>query len=345
MQYKQLGDSKLQVSEICLGTMTFGEQNSMSEAHTFLDYAVSSGVNFIDTAEMYPVPTRAETQGRTEEYIGHWLKRQQRDKLILTTKIAGPGRKVKWIRGGPQAIDRANIEQALNDSLRRLQTDYIDLYVLHWPDRYVPMFGRTTYDPAEERRTVPILEQLQALDAVIKAGKVRYIGVSNETPWGLMEFVKTAEQHGLPKVAALLNSYCLANRTAETGLVEVLRHENVGLVGHSPLGFGVLTGKYLNGSPPGARLTLYPEAGSRYRKPLVNEATAAYAVLAKQHGMLPSTLALAFARTRWFMSSVVIGITSLEQLQSNLNSINVTLDPDVLKAIDAIHKRCPNPAP
>ena len=344
MHYKTLGNSNLHVSEICLGTMTFGQQNSMAQAHQLLDYAFSHGVNFIDSAEMYPVPTREETQGLTEEYTGHWLKKQPRDRIILASKISGPGRRVKWIRGGPKAIDRANVEQAVNAGLTRLQTDYIDLYQLHWPDRYAPIFGQTFYDPAKERPTVPIAEQLAALGDMIKAGKIRHIGLSNETPWGVAEFVKVAETGGLPKVVSIQNPYSLINRLFEIGLAEVCRHENVGLLAYSPMAFGVLSGKYLRADPPDARLTLFKDFGHRYRKQNVNEAVAAYAELARKINLNPSVLALAFARSRWFTTSIVSGATNLEQLKENLSSGDVDLDQETFDAINAIHARCPNPA-
>ncbi len=344
MHYKKLGDSDLQVSEICLGTMTYGEQNSMAQAHQLLDYALAHGVNFIDTAEMYPVPTREETQGLTEEYIGHWLKKQRRDRIILATKIAGPGRRVKWIRGGPKAIDRANIEQAVDTSLKRLQTEYIDLYQIHWPDRYVPIFGQTFYDPSKERPTVPISEQLAALSDMIKAGKIRHIGLCNETPWGIAEFVKAAESNGLPKIVSIQNPYNFLNRLFEIGLAEMCRRENIGLMAYAPMASGVLSGKYLRGDPPNARLTLFKDGGQRYRKQHVHEAVSAYAALAEKLNLQPSTLALAFARGRWFMTSIISGATTLEQLKENLASADVVLDEDTLDAINAIHARYSNPA-
>jgi aryl-alcohol dehydrogenase (NADP+) len=324
--------------------MTFGQQNSMTQAHELLDYAFSQGVNFIDCAEMYPVPTRAETHGLTEEYVGHWLKKQRRGQIVLATKISGPGRRVKWIRGGPKAIDRANVEQAVAASLKRLQTDYIDLYQLHWPDRYTPIFGQTFYDPAKERPTVPIAEQLAALADMIKAGKIRYIGLSNETPWGVAEFVKLAEASDLPKVVSIQNAYNLLNRVFEMGLAEVCRHENVGLLAYSPMAFGVLSGKYLRGDPANARLTLFPDFGHRYRKQNVTEAVAAYRELARKINLPPSVLALAFARSRWFTTSVISGAVTVQQLKENLSSVDVNLDPETLDAVNAIHARCPNPA-
>ena len=344
MEYRKLGDSDLHISALSLGTMTFGEQNTEAEAHAQLDYAVSRGVNFIDTAEMYPVAPRAETVHRTENYIGSWLKRQQRDKLVVATKIAGPARGFAWIRNGPR-ITREQIHAAIDGSLKRLQTDYVDLYQIHWPDRYVPMFGGASYDVAQERDSVPIAEQLQALGELVRAGKVRHIGLSNETPWGVTEFVRCAEQLGLPKIVSIQNAYHLMNRTFESGLAEVCSHANVGLLAYSPLAFGHLTGKYLADPQELGRITLFPNFGQRYNKPNVPAATKEYLRIAQQHGMSPATLALAFARTRWFASSVILGATSLEQLKENLDSAEVMLSQEVLEQIEAVHKQHPNPAP
>ncbi len=344
MEYRKLGDSDLRISALSLGTMTFGEQNSEAEAHAQLDYAVSRGVNFIDTAEMYPVAPRAETVHRTESYIGNWLKHQQRDKLIVATKIAGPARGFGWIRGGPR-ITREQVHAAIDASLRRLQTDYVDLYQIHWPDRYVPMFGGVSYDVAQERDSVPICEQLQALGELVKAGKVRHIGLSNETPWGVTEFVRCAERLGLPKIASIQNAYHLMNRTFESGLAEVCRHANVGLLAYSPLAFGHLSGKYLADPDAKGRITLFPNFGQRYNKPNVPAATKEYVRIAREHGMSPATLALAFARTRWFATSVILGATSLEQLKENLDSAEVMLSQEVLEQIETVHRLYPNPAP
>jgi aryl-alcohol dehydrogenase-like predicted oxidoreductase len=345
VRYNKLGESELEVSEICLGTMTWGEQNSEAQAHEQLDYAVSRGVNFVDAAEMYPVPPRAETQGLTEAFLGSWLKRQPRNKLIVATKITAPGRGFGWVRGGPKAIDRTSVRDAVDQSLKRLQTDHIDLYQIHWPDRYVPSFGTWAYDPAQERSTVPIETQLEALDDVVKAGKVRYIGVSNETPWGVCEFVSVARRRGLPRIASIQNAYNLLNRTFEMGLSEVHRHLNVPLLAYSPLAFGHLSGKYLGGAQPaGARLTRFPAFGQRYDKVNVPEAVVAYAGLARRAGISPVRLALAFVRGRWFNASTIIGATTLPQLGEILDGAAVTLDGDTLAAIEQIHNRYPNPA-
>lgn len=343
MNYTRLGSSDLTVSEIALGTMTFGEQNSAADAAQQLDYAVSRGVNFIDVAEMYPVPPRAETQGLTEEYVGRWLKRQSRDKLILASKITGPARGFGWIRGGPRVTPQ-QIKAAIDTSLQRLQTDYLDLYQIHWPDRNVPMFGQSAYDVSAERDTTPIVEQLGAFADLIQAGKIRHVGLSNETPWGVSAFVRAADDAGLPRVASIQNAYNLLNRVFEFGLSETCHREHVGLLAYSPLAFGALTGKYLDDTGSG-RLTLFPGFGQRYNKPNVPEAVAAYAALAKQHKLHPATLALAFVRSRWFVTSTIIGATSMAQLQQNLDSVEVKLSTEVLEQIQAIHLRYPNPAP
>ncbi len=344
MQLKPLGMSDLQVSALSLGTMTFGEQNNETDAHAQLDLAIAHGVNFIDTAEMYPVPPRAETQGRTESYVGSWLKRQQRDKLIIATKITGPSRGFSWIRGGPR-INRQQIEAAINGSLKRLQTDYVDLYQIHWPDRYVPMFGATSYDLRQEHEAVPIAEQLAALADLVKAGKVRYIGLSNETPWGVSEFVSCAEKFGLPKIISIQNAYHLMNRSFEMGLAEVCQHNKIGLLAYSPLAFGHLSGKYLADPQAKGRISLFPSFGQRYAKPNVPPASQAYLHIAQQAGLSLTQMALAFARTRWFTSSVILGATNLQQLQENLTSTELVLSTDVLEQIEAVHKLYPNPAP
>jgi aryl-alcohol dehydrogenase (NADP+) len=346
MKYNQLGESDLKVSEICLGTMTYGQQNSIEEAHQQLDYAVAQGINFIDTAEMYPVPPRGETQGKTEAYIGEWLKKQQRDRLIIATKIAGPGRPFKWLRGGNIKIDSNNIKQAVDDSLKRLQTDYIDLYQIHWPERYVPTFGQTEYKPDFEREAISIAEQLEAFADVIKAGKIRYLGLSNETPWGVSEFVHIAKQQGLPKVISIQNAYNLLNRVFDSALAEVSRYTNVGLLAYSPLGFGLLSGKYTDDKKPeNTRLSLFQGFGQRYLKPNVKEAVAAYVEIAKKYNLNPTQLALAFVNNRWFVSSTIIGATSLQQLQENIDSVNVILNQEILTELGAVHTRYPNPAP
>ncbi len=344
MEYRQLGCSDLNVSTLCLGTMTFGEQNSEQEAHQQLDLAISHGVNFIDTAEMYPVAPRAETQGKTELYIGTWLKNQQRDKLIVASKITGPARGFSWIRNGPR-INRTHLNAAIDTSLQRLQTDYLDLYQIHWPDRYVPMFGETSYDRTQEHETVAISEQLLALADLIRAGKIRHIGLSNETPWGVAEFVRCAEQLNLPKIVSIQNAYHLMNRTFENGLAEVCHHADVGLLAYSPLAFGHLTGKYLADPQARGRVNLFAGFGQRYQKVGVPEASLAYVRIAQEYGLNPGQMALAYARTRWFCTSVILGATTLTQLKDNLDSHTIELSADVIEQIENVHRRQPNPTP
>ncbi len=343
MKYTKLGNSDLQVSEIALGTMTFGQQNTLADACTQLDYALAQGVNFIDTAEMYPVPAKAETQGRTEEYVGQWLRKQARDKVIIGTKVAGPARGMAWIRNGPQSLDRANILSAVEGSLKRLQTDYIDLYQIHWPARNVPMFGKSSYQPEFERPATSVEEQLTVLTELVQSGKVRHIGVSNETPWGVAEFLKVAERSGLQRIVSIQNPCNLLNRTFETGLHEMCYREQISLLAYSPLAFGLLSGKYVKNPAAQGRMTLYPDFGQRYHKPNVPAAVAAYAQLAEQHGLSTAQMALAFLRSRTFVASTIIGATTMMQLQENLNSIE--LDNEMLKSIEAIHLRYTNPAP
>jgi aryl-alcohol dehydrogenase-like predicted oxidoreductase len=345
MKTRQLGDSTLHVSEICLGTMTFGVQNNEAESHSQLDRAVAAGVNFIDTAEMYAVPPTAESYGKTEQIVGNWLLRQARDKVILATKASGPGRPLNWIRGGPSGFDRANLRAAVEGSLKRLRTDYIDLYQLHWPARNQPMFGQWQYDPAQERASTPIRETLEALAELVREGKIRYAGLSNEHPWGVMEFVRLSREHNLPRVASLQNAYHLMNRVFESGLAEVCHREKVSLLPYSPLAFGTLSGKYLADPQTRGRVTLFAGFGQRYAKPNVQPAVAAYAELARQNGLTPAQLALAFVYSRWFVASTIIGATTMAQLEENLGAVELKLSPDVLDTIDEVHLRYTNPAP
>lgn len=350
MQYNQLGNSELLVSEICLGTMTYGQQNSIAEAHQQLDYAIAQGINFIDTAEMYPVPPNAQTQGTTEQYLGEWLAqpqiKAQRDKLIIATKIIGTGRNYKWLRDDAiAALSRKNVLQAVEDSLKRLQIDYIDLYQIHWPDRNVPMFGQVEFNPAQEREMVSLHEQLETFADLIKAGKIRYVGVSNETAWGICEFSHLAKIHNLPQIISIQNAYNLVNRTFEINLAEACYRENVGLLAYSPLAFGRLSGKYLQTTPPNSRMALFPNFGQRYYKTNVNLAIADYVAIAQQYALSPVQLALAFVRSRWFVSSTIIGATQMEQLQENIDSAKVQLSAEILTAIEEVHYRYFNPAP
>ncbi|CAD5951934.1 Protein tas [Planktothrix tepida] len=343
MKYNKLGDSDLQVSEICLGTMTYGQQNTREEAEKLLDYAVSQGVNFIDTSETYPFPNKAEKLGITEEYIGEWLIHQRRDSLIIATKVAGVT-PLTWIRNGQNRIDSANVTEAVESSLRRLQTDYIDLYQIHWPDRYVPLFGDGDYDPKRERETIPITEQLEVFADLIQAGKIRYLGVSNETPWGVCEFCHIARQLNLPKIVSIQNGFSLMNRIFHIHLAEACRFNQVGLLAYNPLAFGFLTGKYLSGIPKDSRLDLFGGMYSRYDQNNIAAAAQSYADLAQQNGITPAQLALAYVRSRWFVTSTIVGATKIEQLQENLASVTVELDETILTEIDAIHRRYPNPA-
>ena len=345
MDYRRLGKSDLNISAVCLGTMTFGEQNTEAQAHAQLDFAFSQGVNFIDTAELYPVPTRAETYGRTEAFVGTWLRKQAREKVILATKIAGPSRGLPWIRGGAKAFDRSNIRAALDASLQRLGTDYVDLYQLHWPERNTPMFGGYLFNPAQEHETTAIRTQLDALADVVREGKVRYIGLSNEHPWGVMEFLRLANEHGLPRVVSIQNSYSLLNRVFDYSLAEIAYREQVGLLAYSPLAFGYLSGKYHDDKKAPGRVNLFPEFGQRYTKPNVAPAVAAYVRIARKHGLSPTQLALAFMYHRGCVTSTIIGATTLEQLSENLAAWNTVLSAQALADIEAIHLQFTNPAP
>ncbi len=346
MQKTTLGLSGLQVSKICLGTMTFGEQNTEAEAHSQLDYALERGINFIDTAELYPVMPRAATQGATERHIGSWLKRSgQRERVVLASKIAGPNPHLHWIRGGHSNFDPANIRAAVEASLSRLQTDHIDLYQLHWPSRNVPIFGASVFNPQAERPSVAVEDTLAVLGQLIDAGKIGHIGLSNESSWGVCEFVKQAEQKGLPRIATIQNLYNLTARHYETSLLdETCFRAQVGLLAYSPLAFGQLSGKYLDNPQAHGRLTIFPPNWSpRYLRPGVLAAVARYAALARAHGLTPTQLALAWCYSRWFVAATIIGATSLAQLKENIDAYDVVLAPEVVAEIDAIHASLPNP--
>ncbi|MAC47238.1 NADP(H)-dependent aldo-keto reductase [Oceanospirillum beijerinckii] len=345
MRYQTLANTDLNISKLCLGTMTWGEQNTEQQAHQQLDYALDQGINFIDTAEMYPVPPQGDTQGTTECHIGSWFKsRNNRDKVILATKVAGPGDWLGYLRGGPR-LNREHIQQAVDASLKRLQTDYIDLYQLHWPDRHTNYFGQLSYSHNKEEVATPLLETLEALNEQVKAGKIRHVGVSNETPWGVMKYLQLAEAHNLPRMVSIQNPYSLLNRTFEIGLAEIAHRENIPLLAYSPLGFGVLSGKYLGGAwPEHARLTLYKRF-QRYTSEKADIATQAYVDLAREHQLDPAQMALAFVNERSFMASNIIGATTMEQLASNIASIELTLSDEVIAGIEAIHQQMPNPCP
>ncbi len=352
MERVSLGRSDLSVSRVCLGTMTFGEQVDETSAHGLLDHAVARGVNFIDTAEMYAVPARRETYGATERIIGNWLASRPgvRDKVVLATKVAGPARNMGWIRNGSANLTPAEIAQACDDSLVRLRTDHIDLYQIHWPNRNVPMFGTLYLDPARDREATSIHEQLAALAALVQAGKVRHIGLSNETPWGVSEFIRLAEQHGLPRVASVQNPYALVNRSLDNGLDETLHRHGVSLLAYSPLGFGALTGKYdevgfdTPGQRPG-RLALFDSMKlQRWARPEALQAARRYNALARAHGLTPTRMALAFCYTNWRVASTIVGVTNRAQLDEDLDAWGTTLSAELLAQIDAVRWTIRDPA-
>ena len=346
MRKVQLGYSDLKVTTVCLGTMTFGEQNTEADAHSQLDYALERGINFIDTAEMYPVMASAETQGNTERYIGSWLKKSgKRGDIVLASKVAGPNSRMHWIRGGKNNLDAVNIRAAVEDSLRRLQTEHIDLYQLHWPSRNVPIFGANSYNPQHERESVAIEDTLAILGKLVEEGKIGHIGVSNESSWGVCEYIKQAELKGLPRIASIQNLYNLTARHFETSLLDETCHrENVSLLAYSPLAFGQLTAKYLDDPQARGRLTIFPPGWSpRYIRPATIAAASQYAALARANGLTPTQLALAWCYSRWFVASTIIGATSLEQLAHNIDAYQITLSPEVIAAVDAIHAALTNP--
>ena len=345
MQYTKLSNTDLNVSKICLGTMTWGEQNTEAEGHQQMDYAFAQGVNFFDTAELYPVPARKQTQGETERIIGSWFtKTKNRNKVILASKIAGPALFTKHIRTG--GYTQYEIDDAIDQSLKRLQTDYIDLYQLHWPERTTNYFGLRDYvHPSEQTWKYNFNEVLHALDKNIKAGKIRHLGLSNEGAWGVMRFNEEAKYGRLPKMISVQNPYSLLNRTDEQSLSEILHREDIGYLAYSPLGFGVLSGKYRNGAnPKKARISLFPNF-ARYSGKNSTKATECYYRLAQKNGLSLTQMALAFVNQRPFVSSTIIGATSLDQLKENIGSIEVSLSPEILKEIDEIHNNIPNPAP
>ncbi|CAN1175400.1 Protein tas [Linum perenne] len=348
--------SDLTVSRLCLGTMTFGEQNTLQQSFRLLDEAFHGGINFFDSAEMYPVPQRAETQGRSEEYLGLWIKERKipRDRVVVSTKVAGPSGQMTWIRGGPSCLDTKNMVDAIDSSLRRLQLDYIDLYQIHWPDRYVPMFGETEYDPTRQFSSITIEEQLDALGRAVASGKIRYIGLSNETPYGVMKFLELAKRDSLyPKIISLQNSYNLLCRTFDSGLAECCHHEGISLLAYSPLAMGILSGKYFtfDESPPDARFNIfkgrYSEGESRYNLRSNNIRTAAmeYINIARKFGLHPVTLAIAFVLRHPLVASAIFGATKPWQLQQVLKSCDTRLTPDIIAEIDKVHSRLPNPCP
>jgi len=349
MQYRTLGNTDISVSLITLGTMTYGEQNTQAEAFEQMDYAIDSGVNTIDVAEMYPVPPRSSTYGESEAIVGRWLaERGVRDKIVLATKVTGngihnPG--FEYIRGGPRP-SAVQIKQAIDDSLRRLQTDYVDLYQIHWPDRQSNFFGRLGCESLDKNeQVIPLEETIAALGELLAAGKIRHYGLSNETPWGVMEACRAADKLGLPRPVSIQNPYNLLNRTYEIGLAEMSLRENIGLLAYSPLAFGMLSGKYYGGAlPAGSRLALY-DRFTRYTNPYAKAAADAYVDLAREHQIDPSEFALAFVNQQEFVASNIIGATTLAQLETNVRSVELTLSDDLLAGIASIHQQYCNPAP
>jgi aryl-alcohol dehydrogenase-like predicted oxidoreductase len=352
MESTELGGGGLRVSRICLGTMTFGEQVDEASAHAILDRALERGVDFIDTAEMYAVPPRRETFGATETIIGRWFAQRPgvRQRVVLGTKVAGPARQMDWIRRGATDLGPADIVQACDDSLRRLQTDVIDLYQIHWPNRNLPTFGAIYFDPAKDRACTGIHEQLQALSALVRAGKVRHIGLSNETSWGVSEFLRLAGEHGLPRIVSVQNPYGLVNRALDNALDETLHRTGVGLLAYSPLGFGTLTGKYdgpgFDERQPGlGRIARFASMRQqRWARPEALAAAREYNALARQHGLTPTQMALAFCYGSWRVASTIIGVTSVAQLDENLAAWGTSLSPELLAAIDAVRWRLRDPA-
>ena len=349
MKTVPLGSSTLQVTPICLGTMTFGEQVNEADAHSILDRSLERGVNFLDAAEMYSVPARAETCGSTETILGNWFAKTPgaRTKLVLATKVAGPSRGMPWIRGDNAGLSKAEIIKACEGSLRRLQTDVIDLYQIHWPARNMPAFGALIFDPSKDKPCASMVEQLEAMAELFKAGKIKAIGLSNETPYGVHEFVRLAEQHGLPRVDTVQNPYCLINRSYENGLDETCHRLGVSLLAYSPLGFGLLTGKYDATGLVGdaGRMSLYESMRKqRWGRPEALSAARRYNTLARDHGLTPSQLALAFCYRNWRVASTIIGVTSLTQLDECIDAWGTELSPELLAEIDKIRWECRDPA-
>lgn len=346
MHYHRIPHSSLEISTLGLGTMTFGEQNNEADAHAQLDYAVANGINLIDAAEMYPIPPRPETQGLTESYIGNWLaKRGNREKLIIASKVSGPARNNDQGIRPHQALDRKNIREALHDSLTRLQTDYLDLYQVHWPQRPTNCFGKLGYSWTDSVPVLNILEILDVLSEFQREGKIRYIGVSNETAFGVMHYLHLAEKHDLPRIVTIQNPYNLLNRSYEVGLAEISQYEGVELLAYSCLAFGTLTGKYLNGAKPeGARNTLFSRF-TRYSSEQAQKAVAAYVDIAKRHNLDPAQMALAFVRRQPFVASTLLGATTMAQLKTNVESLHLTLCEEVLAEIEVAHQVYTYPAP
>ena len=345
MNYKKLGNTNLEVSTICLGTMTWGEQNTMHEGFEQMDYALDMGINFFDTAELYAIPPKKETYGKTEEIIGDWLnKRNNRSKIILATKISGPG--LSWIRGGGNQYNKKNLNEAVNQSLKRLKTDYIDLYQLHWPERKTNYFGKLGYDHKNDEEWNNFEDILKDLNEIIKSGKIRYVGLSNETAWGLSKFLEISNEKNLPRIVSVQNPYNLLNRTYEIGLAEISIREKSGLLAYSPLASGVLSGKYRNGAlPDGSRMKLFGDRFPRYKTKNANNAIDSYYKIAKEHNLNLAQMSLKFCEIQHFMTSVIIGATTMEQLKTDIESVNVNLSDQVIKEINEIQKIYTNPCP
>ena len=344
MKYTVLPNTELQVSKVCLGTMTFGEQNSETDAHSQLDFAIERGINFIDTAEMYPIAAREDTLGSTEKYIGNWLKKSvKRSDLVIATKIAGPNRKMEYIRN-PLDFSKKSILQAVDQSLSNLQTDYIDLYQMHWPERVMNMFGQRGVSKIDTHWQENFFEVLTVLDQLIKIGKIKHIGVSNENPYGVMKYISQSEKYNLPRIVSIQNPFSLLNRLYEIGLSEIGMREKVGLLAYSPLGFGFLTGKHLDSIIPESRLGLFPQF-SRYSNENCIKATKLYKELANQNELSLTQMALAFVNQQDFVTATIIGATTMEQLNENINAFDVVLSTETIKEINKIQELFPNPAP
>ncbi|NRD75164.1 NADP(H)-dependent aldo-keto reductase [Shewanella sp. VB17] len=347
MDYRRIPHSNLDVSELCLGTMTWGEQNTQPDAFTQLDYAIDQGINFIDAAEMYPVPPKAETQGATERILGNYLKKTgKRDKLIIATKVSASGGKNDYIRTN-MALDWRNIHEAVDASLERLQIETIDLYQVHWPDRNSNFFGKLSYQQIDDSETLtPIIDTLEALGSLVKEGKIKYIGVSNETPWGLMKYLQLAEKHNLPRVISVQNPYNLLNRSFEVGMAEICHREELPLLAYSPLAFGALSGKYLNDQwPENARLTLFKRFSRYTDNQIALDATQAYVELAQEFKLSPAQMSLAFVNSRKFVASNIIGATNIEQLKENIDSINVSISSELMLRLNELSQMYRFPCP
>lgn len=344
MQYQYIPNTDLNVSRVCLGTMTFGEQNSEADAHDQLDFAIQKGINFIDTAEMYPIAAKQETLGLTEKYIGSWFKKfGRRHELVLATKIAGPNRGMEYIRQ-PLTFSKKNIQEAVEQSLKNLQTDYIDLYQMHWPERVMNMFGQRGVQEIDTAWEDSIFDVLTTFQTLIKEGKIKYIGVSNENPWGVMRYLMESEKHGLPRIVTIQNPFSLLNRLYEVGLSEIGMREQIGLLAYSPLGFGYLSGKHLNGIIPDSRIGKFPQF-TRYTNENCFKATTLYQELAHDNQLTLAQMAIAFVNQQKFVTSTIIGATNLKQLSENLKGNQIVLSTEMISEINRIHELIPNPAP